>query len=726
MRTRRTNRVEEFSAVVVAYLAGGVAAFSPASPTGRPVVDAALLAVSVAAVVYAGASAPWWVTVVVAGAALCVAVDPVLIAVAAVGLAVGLYVGYRRRNLPEWRAVSVGLSLNVMAWGELGGFLGLSAIVAIAAGVVVFVFGIRRRPRAVRRRGWLLAGGVGVLAILAVTGFALSAVGARTDVEAAQRSVQAGISMLDDGDFAAAADEFASAAQSLERADRNIGGPLGWGAAFVPVLAQHRDVAVDLSSSGAELTAQVARALGVVDVDALRVVGGAIDLEALTSLQRPFDDIDSGLSDLAAVVQQADSHWLVPQIRDELTSLDDDITENRPRIENLQSAAQLTPAMLGSQGPRVYLVLFTTPAEARGLGGFPGNYAELTIDGGLVQMTDFGRISDLEARARDAGVTIAGPEGYVSRYARFGFTPQGLAGQAPLRNLTMTPNFPWVGEVAADVYGQVTGQIVDGVIALDPFVIAKMLDYSGPIQLTEVPFALNADNAAEFLLRGQYAAAQDNAERIDALDEAGRLMFQSLLSGALPDPTQLARDLGSLAGERRLLVWTRYGAEQDLLRRVGLLGELPPNGGADGWAFTVNNAGGNKIDSYLEPRATYASRYDPATGETTSTLTVQLTNTAPAEGLPPYVIGNAVGLPPGTNRSLVTFYSSLPLYNSNRDGRQTELSAGRELDWNVYSQYVDIPSGGTVTYELSFAGYLDNPGELVTFTQPLALPLEPL
>ena len=161
---RRRNRVAEDVAVAVAYVAGGVAAFAPPSPTGRPLVDALLVGISVAAVVYAAASAPWWAVAVVAGAALAVAVNPLLVAAALVALGLAVWVGVKRRNMPEVRAISAAISMNVLAWAELEQFFGLTAIVAIAAGVLLFVFGMRRRPRAIRRRAYAVAGAVGVLA----------------------------------------------------------------------------------------------------------------------------------------------------------------------------------------------------------------------------------------------------------------------------------------------------------------------------------------------------------------------------------------------------------------------------------------------------------------------------------------------------------------------------------------------------------------------------------
>ena len=298
-------------------------------------------------------------------------------------------------------------------------------------------------------------------------------------------------------------------------------------------------------------------------------------------------------------------------------------------------------------------MLFTTPAEARGLGGFAGNYAQLTIDHGSHRDDRRSAGSTTSSAApQEIGARVTGPEEFLADYGRFGYDVdgEGLIGNAAFRNLTMTPNFPWVGEVGADIYRQVTGTTVDGVIAMDPFVIQALLAYvDGGIQLTTVPVTLTSKNAAAFLLKDQYAAATDSAVRVDALEEAAGKTFTALLAGALPDPARLGRDLGPLAAQRRLLMWTTEPAEQDLLRRVGCSASIPALDGRDGWSFTVDNAGANKIDAYLQRKASYSSSTDQATGETTGKLRVELTNTAPASGLPDYVIGNVKNLPTGTS-----------------------------------------------------------------------------
>src|SRR4051812_42721800 len=145
---RPVSRDRTTSAAVVGLgaVAAVVAALGPAAPTATPWIDALLVSLGVLALVVIGARAPWWSVAVAAGVAMAIAIDPLLIAVAAVGLAAALGSGSNRRASPAALAASVGITCNVLCRAELGGHLGLSAAISLATLAVVFVAGIRTRP----------------------------------------------------------------------------------------------------------------------------------------------------------------------------------------------------------------------------------------------------------------------------------------------------------------------------------------------------------------------------------------------------------------------------------------------------------------------------------------------------------------------------------------------------------------------------------------------------
>jgi Protein of unknown function (DUF4012) len=724
--THTRDRLTAGAVVAIAVAAGVIAQFADAAPTADARLDGVVTGVGVGLIVLIGAAAPWWAVAMAAGAAGAIAIDQRLIGLALVALSLALWVGSTRRARPEVLALSLGISFNVLVRAELAEPFALSAVITAAVAVLLFVTGLHRRSKLVRIVGWTSAGCIAALAVVATAGFGVAAARARHDLAGGRTTAELGVSALENGDFAEAERWFREAATLLDRAHERLTQTAAGGARLVPIVAQHRAAAVELSESGAQGASTVADALAEIDLDALRTVDGRIDLDSVEALHGPLTRVREALVDLQQHLDDVRSPWLVHRAEVELADFDSSIDEHLPSLDNSLTAIRLAPDMLGAAGPRRYLVLFTTPSESRGLGGFVGSYAELTADDGRLTLTRFGRAESLDQQALRAGARVTGHEEFLRQYGRFGFDTdgEGRVGGAAFRNLPMTPNFPWVGEIAADLYNQTTGRVVDGTIAMDPYVVAALLEYSGPIQLTELDQLLTPDTAVPFLLRDQYILGQsDNEQRTDALAEAAKLTFDALLHGVLPEPVTLARDLGPLTSERRLLMWSAVPEEQALLERVHMAGRLPPLNGADGWSVSVSNVAGNKIDSFLERRA----RYDSSTtagGETTATLRLELTNTAPAEGLPRYVIGNLIGAPPGTSRLYVSFYSPLALTGVTLDGEVTGLAVGREKEWNVYSRFVDIPPGGTVTFELQLAGTVVNPDELVTWEQPMASPLE--
>jgi hypothetical protein len=239
---------------------------------------------------------------------------------------------------------------------------------------------------------------------------------------------------------------------------------------------------------------------------------------------------------------------------------------------------QLAPQMLGDGEERRYLILFTTPAEARGLGGFTGNFAEITATDGSIDVTRFGRTGELNSAARDNAASCeACPAEFIDRYGRFGFDigPGDTVGPAAWSNLPVGAHFPYVAETAAVLYPQSGGEPLDGVAVMDPYVLEALMAYTGPIEVPELGVTVQPSQAAEFILRDQYVLGEDKDVRVEALDTLGQAVIERLLTGSLPEPAVIARDLGPLIAERRLLFWTDNADEQELLERTGLLGAIP-------------------------------------------------------------------------------------------------------------------------------------------------------
>ena len=441
----------------------------------------------------------------------------------------------------------------------------------------------------------------------------------------------------------------------------------------------------------------------------------------------PLGAVGASIDSLSDTIADVDSPWLVGPLSERLDELDEDLTDYRPQLASAVDAIERVPALLGADGPRRYLVAFTTPAETRGLGGFMGNWIELTADDGRIGVSASGRTKDLNLGG-DGPRVVTGPDDWLAIWGGYGFDngPGGTTGAVPWSNITISPEFPSTGQAMAEMYPQSGGRAIDGVFALDPFVVAGLLSFTGPINVDGVDGPLTADNVVEFLLIDQYE--NENDERLDLLEDVSRETIALLLTGSLPGPLEVADTLGPLVDEGRIVGWASTPDEQQYFTDLGLNGSMPSVVGRDGLAVVLNNAGANKLDVYLEREVAYDATVDAATGATTATATVTLTNGAPSSGLPDGVIGNYTGDALGTNRILVSLYSALPVTSAsvrlpNGESEDFQVDVGTEAGWMTGSSFLVVAPGGSVTlvYELAGTLALDGVYSLAVRPQPIVI-----
>ena len=663
-------------------------------PTGNPVIDLIETVVAITVVVVIGARAPWWMLVVAAGVAGAVGLSvwPVLIAVMAFALAAWVSpVDADAAARADIGAASVSLTLVALSLSELGAFTGASALVGIVVGLLLILGGLAAVTPVIRRRV-LVAGSLAAVAAVAGTALLVYATdGARDDLRAGVDHARSAARSVADLEADTAADEMRSAADDLDSANARIDAWWTQPARLVPIVAQHRAAGADLTAEVAVQLDAAARDLEAMSLDRLQVVDGVIDIAAVRSLAEPVDRFAERIDRLGALTDEVDSVWLVPPVKDRLDEVDDELVDMAPQLDRAQLALDSLPGMLGEEEARRYLLLFTTPSEARGLGGFIGNYAVASVDGGQVRVDQAGRRSELELTAATAGVVLDGPPGLVSTYGKFGLGGDGEpVGSRSWSNLTLEPDWPSFASAAHQLYNDSHVDEVDGVIVMDPFVLGQLSTYTGPVETGDGQ-RLVGEDLVDYILIGQYASDQ----RLDELETLSAQLIDDFLGASLPKPRQLARDFEPLVDEQRLLVWAADETEQGMLAEVGVGDGLPDPTGRDAFSLALNNSGGNKIDAFLERTVSF----DRADGVVRAT--VELHNTAPASGYTDYVIGNLVGLPTGTSLLYLVAYTSEQVEVATVGGEPVAIERGSDLAWSTSAQYVELGPGErtVVVYE---------------------------
>ena len=677
-----------------------------AEPTGHPVTDALLTALMAGAVTFLGAHArplPLATAAVVAA----VAGPPAGFAVAAAvgALAAGALALLQRRAIVDRRvaAALAGASalLSVQALLQLRPTEPARGTAALTLAVLVPVVwtGWRGLDAPSRRAVRWGAAGVAVLAgVGALTGAAAGLV--------ALREITSGVDRTDEAREAVRQGEQDEATDLLRLAEADLAAARGrtrawWSfpARHTPIVAQQL-AAMDLVADGGARSAGLAVSSSErIDSSRLRIVDGRLDPQVVVDAEPVLRDVAEGTARIQRDFRRdlTPSVWRLPPVDGGLEDFDEALADARSSAETGVLAAEVGPELLGADGVARYFIAFVSPSEARGT-GFLGNYGLLTITDGEIDLEVVGRNDELDDAGDDTR-TITGPPDYVERYLRF-------APQHTWENVTFTPDGPTAAQVIAELYPQSGGPEIDGVIRIDPTGLSRLLRVTGPVAVEGLPYELDDQNVVHFLQVEQYRLFQVDSERTDLLGVVAETVFDRLTSGEGPGPSWLADALGPAVEGGHVSLWLRSERGEALVERLGVTGAVPAVVD-DGFGVVAQNAGGGKIDLFMERTVRYEAEVDATTGRLTATATVELHNTAPSEGEPFYMIGNLLDLPDGTNRTWLSLYSPHSLVAATVDGEPVELETERELGRNVWSQFVLIPSGGTVVVELELEGAVD-------------------
>ena len=726
MKSRRRNtitRANAYTVAAIAVAAGVLAAFAGCHPTGEALPDILVTAAFAGFVTWAGASSPWWALLVGSSLAALVTIgNPFLAVTALIGFSASIWLGVQRRGFAPMRALIAAAVVQALLRSHSNPWFLASAFTAAAVALLLILTGLARRPGYVRVRvlwGALVLASVGFLAAI---GMAAGGLSARSHAIDGYRDLVRGLNAIKSGDPTAAAKALRSASTELNKASDSLGAPWTQPARLFPVLAQHRS-AGDVMGKAADAAAAAAKTLDVVDLSQLTVQNGVIDVEALSLLATPLDELRSTVDGLATALGDAASPWLFTEFQSRLDKATVLAHEIAHQAETSSVAAQRGPALLGIDGLRRYFVAFTSSAEARGQTGLMGNWAEITIDHGRMKVAANGRTAELiNGLSKLPKVTLQASDEFFARFGQFGAGTQGGSVTPKYwSNITMPPDTPTVGTSMAQLYEQATGRPIDGVFIIDTAGIAALLELTGPVTVPDVGLSLSASTVEQFLLLDQYSRPEN--ERRDVLEAVTQATIDQVLGSLLPSPQVLAADLGPAATQGHISGWAKRPEEQHLFDLAGIDARLPTTNGHDGLAVVSDNASGSKIDSFLQREVRYDAEFDQRTGKTIAVASISLTNTAPATGYPDYVIGNIIGLPVGTNRTLLSLYSPLTLEGVSIDGKQIGNFSGTELGWNVYSTLITLAPGEKLTVRFTLAGNLSaSPYELVYRPQPLRIP----
>lgn len=319
-----------------------------------------------------------------------------------------------------------------------------------------------------------------------------------------------------------------------------------------------------------------------------------------------------------------------------------------PKLKGqLRSLVSVAAAALDSPPGSRWLIATQNLAEARGTGGILGSYAVVQIEADRVRLVEAGS---------DQTLAGFGPVVYsslpVDTALTWGVEPKLW------QDLNPSAHAPYTAQQVFDSWAKYNHENLAGVIFIGQGWAQNLVGLVGP--LTYEGLTLDSTNTADFLAKGIYERYPEVAKKNAAVAGIMRQLASKLALGKMHF-SQFIRALQSNPTGDKLFAWSPNPTVERSLVADHSAGYVDAQKGNRVWV-SINNGGGNKLDAYTHLSGRYTVTLHQGTKSSSeASLYIDVLNSSPTAGLPPYVNGR-LDLPKGatyqsgSNVDLVSVY----------------------------------------------------------------------
>jgi hypothetical protein len=379
-------------------------------------------------------------------------------------------------------------------------------------------------------------------------------------------------------------------------------------------LASSRHTAVnDISAMGIHLSEA---GMDLADLDALLIKPPSSSQQGqglLLTINQVKAKIDPVKVELAGALKAADAidmSVLPSGQKASLLKARGTIAQALAAIDQFKALIPMIIEIIGGNGVRTYLIEQVNPAELRAGGGFIGGYSVMRADHGKLDLIRSG----------------SGPEWYQPVRCKVGMScyvaPPGQIRQwQPEMGWTFVdsnffPDFPSNAQAGMQLAEGRLGHL-DGVIAIDYYAVAKMLEVTGPLAVPGYNITLTSANFIPTVVKYDVLASLSFAPDPSAailhraiLEAASRPLVDritKLSSGSWP---LMISALNELASSKHLQAYFRDTETQKSMGQFGWTAAMRNPGTTDFMMEVESNLGGTKANYYVTRHFTLELTHD--------------------------------------------------------------------------------------------------------------------
>ncbi len=256
-------------------------------------------------------------------------------------------------------------------------------------------------------------------------------------------------------------------------------------------------------------------------------------------------------------------------------------------LSGFEKHETLFKELLGGNGPRTYLFLLQNNQEMRATGGFIGTYALVDVYNGVIRRFFVDGIFNPDGQLKE---NIVPPKPI-----------QKISAGWSLHDSNWFPDFPMSAEKAIFFYEKTGGPTVDGVVALTPTIMQKLLSVVGPMTLPQYGLTIDAENfipVVQEQVEVKYDKELNEPKKI--LVDLSRMLFEKVFSLQDRQTSQrLSEALIDGLNEKHILIYMRHPETEALINEVGWSGRVLETA-KDYVSVIHSNINGYKTDGVID------------------------------------------------------------------------------------------------------------------------------
>lgn len=441
---------------------------------------------------------------------------------------------------------------------------------------------------------------------------------------------------------------------------------------------------------------------------------------ALTNVPKNASTADKARALLEAV------HTLEPAIGDIKTSLahidprdvPEEARPHLPGIINLAAAVErdlktvvgvteALLALLGTDRPARFLVLFQNDEELRATGGFIGSFGILDIADGSIKKFEVSPSGSYSV------------QGQLTAYLRAPEALQTINPRFEFQDANWFPDFPASAETIMRLYELSHGATVDGVIAVNTGLLTGFLDILGPLVYASDATVIGSDTVLAQIYRDIQTNKARGVPPKQLIAALGPYLAGQLGAATPRELMQFVQLFNTARNQKDILVYAKDSRVSAALHTLAWDGAIDQTAEQDYLLVVQSNIGGGKTDTRIEQKIIERIEIQPD-GYVRKQVTITRTHTGTPATDPQNRTYTRVYIPKGSAliaasgftpppesvfHAPETWYDEHPLLEAEKRGAYDPKSGVKmydEFGKTVYAGWVLTAPGETSTIQLDY------------------------